>query len=362
MPSRISPRNLLARATSLATLCIAVGIAANRARPADLADNLAASTAGTERAAGERWLAAAFRTDAETTYRLSAVTVLLASPSAGSVELDLFTDGGLEPATFVATLTSPASFPTELQATTFTDVGIPLGANTTYWVVLRTLDGAFDWAWTTSETGGGVGFDATWDVSDDAGTAWYTHHVFPLQLRVTVSTTEPIADCDEDGVSDGDEIASGTALDCDANGIPDSCDIASGSAADCNANGTPDSCDLASASSQDCNTNGTPDECDVAGGDSADVNGNELPDECESGFLRGDANCDGASDISDSVWTLLHLFGGGTALCCSDSADVNDDGAVDIADPVRALDYTRRGGGGPSPASAATRGLPLLGA
>ncbi len=51
--------------------------------------------------------------------------------------------------------------------------------------------------------------------------------------------------------------------DCNNNGIPDSCDIASGFSQDCNNNGVPDSCDIASGLSQDCNNNGVPDECDI---------------------------------------------------------------------------------------------------
>jgi hypothetical protein len=61
-------------------------------------------------------------------------------------------------------------------------------------------------------------------------------------------------------------------------------------------------------------------------------------------FRRGDANADGSSDLSDAVYTLNHLFGGGSELLCPKSGDSNDDGAVDISDPVHLLDYLFLGG------------------
>jgi len=68
------------------------------------------------------------------------------------------------------------------------------------------------------------------------------------------------------------------AADCNQNGISDSEDIAHGAAGDCNGNGVPDQCDLASGQSGDCNGNGYPDECELAGND---CNGNGVLDQCE---------------------------------------------------------------------------------
>ena len=50
---------------------------------------------------------------------------------------------------------------------------------------------------------------------------------------------------------------------------------------DCNDNGIPDDYDLASGAGDDCQPNGVLDECDIAEGTSDDVNGNGIPDECE---------------------------------------------------------------------------------
>jgi hypothetical protein len=62
-------------------------------------------------------------------------------------------------------------------------------------------------------------------------------------------------------------------------------------------------------------------------------------------FRRGDANGDGAVDISDPLRILFALFAGAPPLACADAADANDDGAPDIADPVFLLDSLFLGAG-----------------
>ncbi len=166
------------------------GLATFSVRAADLADNLGKTTSGSESVTVDRWLAASFKTDAVTTYQLSSVTLLLANPTAGEAELDLHSDGGLEPGAFIATLISPASFSITSEATTFSATGLALDANTTYWVVLRVLGGTFDWAWTADGTGSGVGFSSAWDLSEDAGAGWFAQDVYPLQLKVSATLGE----------------------------------------------------------------------------------------------------------------------------------------------------------------------------
>lgn len=119
-----------------------------------------------------------------------------------------------------------------------------------------------------------------------------------------------ITDCNNNGVEDADDIASGTSQDCNANGIPDECDISSGASQDCNGNGIPDSCDIASGTSQDCNSNGVPDSCDISTGTSPDCNSNGIPDSCDiSSGASSDSNGNGVPDECDpppgtEVWWL----------------------------------------------------------
>lgn len=64
-------------------------------------------------------------------------------------------------------------------------------------------------------------------------------------------------------------------------------------------------------------------------------------------FVRGDANDDGALDLSDVIATLASLFGGAGSLPCRDAGDANDDGGLDISDAVHSLAHLF--GGGPAP-------------
>jgi hypothetical protein len=68
-------------------------------------------------------------------------------------------------------------------------------------------------------------------------------------------------------------------------------------------------------------------------------------------FLRGDANEDGALDISDAVASLGALFPGPTPapIDCLDAGDANDDGSFDIADPISLLAGLFGGGSSPPP-------------
>jgi len=85
-------------------------------------------------------------------------------------------------------------------------------------------------------------------------------------------------DCNNNGVLDDEDLATGAASDCNNNNLPDDCDP------DCNLNGTPDDCELASCNGDracgDCNQNGILDSCDIASGTSPDADGNGTPDDC----------------------------------------------------------------------------------
>ena len=73
------------------------------------------------------------------------------------------------------------------------------------------------------------------------------------------------------------------------------------------------------------------------------------PDNCGCGFLRGDANADGNQNLTDAVFVLDHLFGGGKEPPCAKSADADDSGTLDLTDPVFLLNFLFSGG--PPPAA-----------
>ncbi|MBI4586682.1 MAG: hypothetical protein HY717_21935 [Planctomycetes bacterium] len=51
-------------------------------------------------------------------------------------------------------------------------------------------------------------------------------------------------------------------------------------------------------------------------------------------FRRGDANADGALDVSDAVFALLYLFAGRQAPACEKSLDCDQSGKLEVADPI----------------------------
>jgi hypothetical protein len=105
-------------------------------------------------------------------------------------------------------------------------------------------------------------------------------------------------DCNNNGIPDAEDIASGIAKDCNTNGIPDSCDIATGAANDCNLNGIPDSCDIVTGAANDCNANAVPDSCDITTGVAKDCNLNGIPDSCD--IVTGVAKDCNLNTIPDS--------------------------------------------------------------
>jgi hypothetical protein len=66
-------------------------------------------------------------------------------------------------------------------------------------------------------------------------------------------------------------------------------------------------------------------------------------------FIRGDANSDGTTDLSDALAVLGSLFLGEKKVPCVQAGDVNDDGALDISDGFCILSFLFLGGEGIAP-------------
>ena len=148
------------------------------------------------------------------------------------------------------------------------------------------------------------------------------------------------ADCNQNGIHDSVDVASGASQDCNHNGIPDECD------SDCNLNGVPDECDIAAGTSsdnnanavpdeceQDCNANGSPDMLDIRLGRSLDCNANTTPDECDiADGLSLDCNLNGTPDECETDCNHNHVPDD-CDLSSGSSADVDAD---DIPDDCEA--------------------------
>ena len=73
---------------------------------------------------------------------------------------------------------------------------------------------------------------------------WLDCNALNVNLPQLISARITILDCDQDGVSDGQEVDDGTAEDCDTNFVPDDCQaILDGALDDTDGDGTPDPCD-----------------------------------------------------------------------------------------------------------------------
>ena len=75
-------------------------------------------------------------------------------------------------------------------------------------------------------------------------------------------------------------------------------------------------------------------------------------------FVRGDANSDGAINLTDGVVPLLYLFSGGAEPACMDSADANDTGNIEITDAIILFSWLFTGGVVPQPPSPTSPGYP----
>lgn len=119
-------------------------------------------------------------------------------------------------------------------------------------------------------------------------------------IATVTNATCVVFDCNQNGISDAIDIATGFSPDTNTNGIPDPCedcnangvldpvDIATGASLDLNANSIPDECE------PDCNGNNVPDDRDIQLGTSLDFNADNVPDECEA-----DCNSNGTSDYTE---------------------------------------------------------------
>ncbi|MBC8310607.1 MAG: hypothetical protein ISR75_06870 [Phycisphaerales bacterium] len=160
--------------------------------------------------------------------------------------------------------------------------------------------------------------------------------------------------CDNDGDIDGDGIPDNCETDCNANGIPDDYEIEQGIVGDCNGNNIPDDCDISSNTSEDTNSNGIPDECetdcnsngiedadDISSGASYDCNGNGVPDECDvvDGCMF-DCNMNGVPDSCDIAGGFSSdNNANGVPDECECIADINGDDEVNIHDLLALIGY-----------------------
>ena len=180
-----------------------------------------------------------------------------------------------------------------------------------------------------------------------------------LYLGEDITAILDVSDCDQNGISDIEEIIAGNGVDlntnwvldvcdpdCDQDGVPDFAAIENG-AFDCNVNQIPDSCEAGDdnqngfldACEVDCNLNGVIDFLDLIGGQAQDQNSNGVPDECDPDCdqdglpddVDDQPDCDG-DGVPDACDTEGDCDGSGIPDFCEGAFDCNANGIADSCD------------------------------
>ena len=167
---------------------------------------------------------------------------------------------------------------------------------------------------------------------------------------VTLVEGQGDGDCNGNGITDKQDIASGVSADCNGNGIADDCE------ADCNANGIADSCEIADGRSTDANTDGVPDECqpqlvrimegvavEFAAG-SSDTFISPMSEDSPLGQFTLETTEDLVSISATSVYTGPIADGGGTRRRGGGGSD-GDSRPQPLASVPTVVGFTNEGGG-----------------
>jgi hypothetical protein len=174
------------------SLFAAALIAAACSQAATLSDNLNSPTYYTELINGSNFITAGFQTG-DSSYTLSSVTALMQQDTPGALSLSLYSsatqpvayDLGFQPGTLLGTLTSTGTYPATLSQVIFGGNALTLAPDTTYWLVMSSPTGMYEWAYAANNDGAGAGFYPSWGTSTDSGASWYTNDLQPMQMSVT---------------------------------------------------------------------------------------------------------------------------------------------------------------------------------
>jgi M6 family metalloprotease-like protein len=168
-------------------------------------------------------------------------------------------------------------------------------------------------------------------------------------------------DSDADGIGDFDDncpnVANPDQADADGDGIGNVCDLCTDTDNDGYGNpGYPantcqlDNCPtIANLTQVDQDGDGVGNACDncptMANPMQEDSDSNGIGDACD--FLCGDADANGFVNISDAVYLINYIFGGGPAPNPEAAGDADCNGFVNISDAVYLINYIFGGGAAP---------------
>jgi len=210
------------------------------------------------------------------------------------------------------------------------------------------VDGHGHWVavWQSNDTlGGTIGSDTDllYAVSSDVGATWSAPAAFNTNAATDTGTDrQPSVATDARGhwvtcwtsgdslggtIGTDDDILAATLIfpDCNNNGVSDSDDITNGTSADCDTDGIPDECEV------DSDGDGTIDDCDNCPNDPAKTE----PGACGCGASDPDTDGDGVADCADNCPLVAN----------SDQSDADGDGMGDACDADQPAPRTCCGAG-----------------
>jgi hypothetical protein len=142
-----------------------------------------------------------FTTD-QSNYTLSSVTVRLRANTQGELFVKIYDDNNNLPKQAVGALNVPIIGSTYANYELTPSGVVSLAPNTTYWVVVGVTSGTgyYDWNYTASNSGSGVGFSTRWGSTTNAGATWTAFDDEPFMMQVSASQTDPIPTLTEWGM------------------------------------------------------------------------------------------------------------------------------------------------------------------
>ena len=130
------------------------------------------------------------------------MTVRLRANTQGALFVKIYDDNNNLPNQAIGTFNVPAIGSAYANYQLTPSSAVTLAPNSTYWVVVgvTTGTGYYDWNYTASNSGSGVGFSPRWGSTTNAGATWSGFDDEPFMMEVSASKTELIPTLTEWGM------------------------------------------------------------------------------------------------------------------------------------------------------------------
>ena len=122
------------------------------------------------------------------------MTVRLRANTQGELFVKVYDDNSNLPNQAIGALNVPVIGPAYANYQLAPSSAVALAPNSTYWVVVgvTTGTGYYDWNYTASNNGSGVGFSTRWGSTTNAGATWTGFDDEPFMMEVSASRKESV--------------------------------------------------------------------------------------------------------------------------------------------------------------------------